>query len=69
MAVLGRLSGFLGPSWRLLGPSWRLLGASWEPLESSWGALRNIRAEVDGFIASVGALLEPKSVTKACILR
>ena len=69
MAVLGRLSGLLGPSWRLLGPSWRLLGASWEPLESSWGALRNIRAEVDRTVAPLGALLEPKSATKACILQ
>ena len=69
MAVLGRLSGLLGPSWRLLGPSWRLLGASWEPLESSWGALRNIRANSFGMAAPLGALLEPKSATEACILR
>ena len=69
MAVLGRLSGLLGPSWRLLGPSWRLLGASREPLESSWAALGNKRENSFGLVAPLGALLEPKRVTEACVLR
>ena len=60
---------FLEASWELLGPSWAQLGGLLGLLGGLLGASWQEEAVVPRIVAPLGAFLEAKGVTEACILR